>query len=329
MNKILQKWFSSFLCIALCAVLLAGCTSTDSADKGKDENKKNEETTVNESGTDGQQDQDENQTDDSEQGGNDSEDPDHYTVAISMPQQSDRWKDDAANMERGLKAIGYEVITRYADNDVKQQAAQVQELAGMQPDCMVIAPADPAGLAEAVESAAAAGIPVISYDLLLMDTDAVSFYTAFDSSGAGILIGQAIIEKAGLDSLSDGEYRTIEFFMGDAKDRSAKLLYKGLMEALEPYLDQGTLVCKSGRTSMKETAVAKESQIKAQKRCADTLAKYYADEDLDIRRHLRPQATRWKTGRLFPGRIVSWRPVEIYWKARSHFRFIKIRVSWH
>ncbi|MCI8446971.1 MAG: sugar ABC transporter substrate-binding protein [Eubacterium sp.] len=286
MNKILQKWFSSFLCIALCAVLLAGCTSTDSADKGKDENKKNEETTVNESGTDGQQDQDnnqdENQTDDSEQGGNDSEDPDHYTVAISMPQQSDRWKDDAANMERGLKAIGYEVITRYADNDVKQQAAQVQELAGMQPDCMVIAPADPAGLAEAVESAAAAGIPVISYDLLLMDTDAVSFYTAFDSSGAGILIGQAIIEKAGLDSLSDGEYRTIEFFMGDAKDRSAKLLYKGLMEALEPYLDQGTLVCKSGRTSMKETAVAKESQIKAQKRCADTLAKYYADEDLDI-----------------------------------------------
>lgn len=286
MKRILQKWIAAFICVSLYAVMLAGCTAKDSPNK--------ENTDINEGESRTDENLTENQTDVSDQtdaaDGEDSSDAEDYTdeqenngiVAVSMPDQSQRWLDDAANIERGLKAAGYQVMTAYAQNDAEKQAAQIQEFVDAQADCIVIAAADVTGLTDAAAAAAEAGIPIIAYDRLLMDTDAVSFYTSFDSKGAGILIGQTMIEKADLDRLSDGEYKTIEFFMGDSDDLNAQLLYNGMMEALQPYLDQGTLICKSGRTSMKKTSVAGESQIKAQKRCSNTLAKYYTDEDLDI-----------------------------------------------
>lgn len=43
------------------------------------------------------------------------------------------------------------------------------------------------------------------------------------------------------------ESRTIEFFMGSLDDTQALFLYNGLMEVLQEYLDDGTLVCRSGK----------------------------------------------------------------------------------
>ena len=50
------------------------------------------------------------------------------------------------------------------------------------------------------------------------------------------------------DAKTAGESFTIEFFMGSPDDNDAVMLYNGVMEVLQPYLDAGTLVCKSGRT---------------------------------------------------------------------------------
>ena len=135
---------------------------------------------------------------------------------------------------------------------------------------------------DVAKSAEKAGIPVIAYDRLLMDTDAVSFYATFDNKGIGTMIGQAIIEKEKLDDLEDGEYKTVEFFMGAANDNNAHFIYNGLMEALQPYLDDGRLLCKSGRTAFEDTCIASWSQDTAQQWCTNYLNSYYTDEDLDI-----------------------------------------------
>ena len=43
-----------------------------------------------------------------------------------------------------------------------------------------------------LDQAKQAEIPVIAYDRLLMDTDAVSYYASFDNEGVGRKIGEYI-----------------------------------------------------------------------------------------------------------------------------------------
>ncbi len=116
-----------------------------------------------------------------------------------------------------------------------------------------------------------------------MDTDAVSYYATFDNEGVGTVIGQTIEEKANLKEVqANGEHLTIEFFMGSPDDNNALMLYNGLMGVLQPYLDDGTLVCNSGRTSFEDTCILRWSQETAQQWCENYLASFYANEDLDI-----------------------------------------------
>jgi len=206
------------------------------------------------------------------------------TVAIAMPtQSSERWINDGANMKSQLEALGYEVLLQYAEDDVQAQVSQIENFVAQQVDCIVIAAVDSGALTTVEASAKAAGIPIIAYDRLLMDTDAVSYYATFDNKGVGTAIGNEIVAQAKLDEVkAAGESLTVEFFMGSPDDNNALFLYNGLMEVLQPYLDDGTLVCKSGRTSFEDTCILRWSQETAQQWCENYLASFYADEDLDI-----------------------------------------------
>ncbi len=205
-------------------------------------------------------------------------------VGIAMPtQSSERWINDGANMKKQLEALGYEVQLQYAEDDVQQQVSQIENFVGQQVDCIVIAAVDSGALTTVEAQAKAAGIPIIAYDRLLMDTDAVSYYASFDNEGVGTAIGTYIKEKKNLDAAREaGESYTIEFFMGSPDDNNAVLLHRGVMNVLQPYLDDGTLVCKTGRTSFDDTCILRWSQETAQQNCENYLAGFYGDEDLDI-----------------------------------------------
>ena len=206
------------------------------------------------------------------------------TIGIAMPtQSSERWINDGANMKAQLEALGYKVELQYAEDDPQTQVSQVENMVAQQVDCLVIAAIDGGPLVHIEAQAKAAGIPIIAYDLLLMDTDAVSYYASFDNEGVGTAIGQYIKDAKDLDAAREaGESYTIEFFMGSPDDNNAVLLHKGIMGVLEEYLNDGTLVCKSGRTSFEDTCILRWSQEEAQKNCENYLSGFYADEDLDI-----------------------------------------------
>ena len=205
-------------------------------------------------------------------------------VAVAMPtQSSERWINDGANMKKQLEDLGYEVDLQYAEDDVQAQVSQIENMIAAGADCLVIAAIDSGALVNVEEQAKNAGIPIIAYDRLLMDTDAVSYYATFDNKGVGTKIGEYIKEAKDLDAASAaGESYTIEFFMGSPDDNNALFLYNGVMEVLQPYLDDGTLVCKSGRTSFEDTCILRWSQETAQQNCENYLTGFYADEDLDI-----------------------------------------------
>lgn len=201
-------------------------------------------------------------------------------VGVAMPtQSSERWINDGANMKAQLEALGYEVDLQYAEDDVQMQVSQVENMIASGVNCLVIASIDSGALVNVEAQAKEAGIPIIAYDRLLMDTDAVSYYATFDNKGVGTAIGQYIADNAGLDP---ADPKTIEFFMGSPDDNNAHMLYDGLMEVLQPYLDDGSLVCKSGRTSFDDTCILRWSQETAQQNCENYLTGFYADEDLDI-----------------------------------------------
>ena len=202
-------------------------------------------------------------------------------VGVAMPtQSSERWINDGANMKAKLEELGYEVDLQYAEDDVQAQVSQIENMIASGANCLVVASIDSSALVNVLAQAKDAGIPVIAYDRLLMDTDAVSYYASFDNEGVGTAIGEYIEAKAGLKDAT--EPQTIEFFMGSPDDNNAVLLHKGVMGVLQKYLDNGTLVCKSGRTSFEDTCILRWSQETAQQNCENFLSGFYADEDLDI-----------------------------------------------
>jgi len=206
------------------------------------------------------------------------------TIGLAMPtQHSQRWINDCENMKARLEELGYVVLDQFAENNVNRQISQIEKFIDQKVDCLVIASVDSYALGNVVGRAKEAGIPVIAYDRLIMDTDAISYYATFDNKGIGILIGNEIVEQAKLDDIREmGDYRTIEFFMGSPDDNNAIMFYNGIMEVLKPYLEDGTLVCKSGKFTFNETSIVRWSEEEAAEKCARLLDTHYKDEKLDI-----------------------------------------------
>lgn len=201
-------------------------------------------------------------------------------AAISMPSQADdKWINAAAVMNTALREAGYQVEVEFAEDDAKKQISQIQEFAEKEVDCLIVAPIPLADLTEALETAHKKEIPIISYDRLIADTEAVDYYVGFDNLQAGRQIGEYIVEE---EELKKSGASTIEFFMGDPQDYSAKMVHQGIMEILKPYLDSGRLVCKSGRIKFEDTAILYDSQDTAQKNCEALLDANYLDGHLDI-----------------------------------------------
>ncbi|MGO5051733.1 multiple monosaccharide ABC transporter substrate-binding protein [Lachnospiraceae bacterium LCP25S3_G4] len=214
----------------------------------------------------------------------DSSKGDKKTVGVAMPtQSSERWINDGKNMKEKLEKLGYKVDLQYAEDDVQAQVSQIENLIAGGASCLVVAAVDSSALVNVLGQAKDAGIPVIAYDRLLMDTDAVSYYATFDNKGVGTAIAQYVEEKMDLkNAKANGKSYTFEMFMGSPDDNNALFLYNGIMEVIKPYIDEGTLVCESGQTDFQKNNTLRWDQQTAMKRCEDILNGYYADKKLDI-----------------------------------------------
>ena len=203
-------------------------------------------------------------------------------VGIAMPTKSlERWNRDGSYLEEQFTNKGYEVSLTYSDNKIDQQVKDIESLIADDVDLLVIAAIDGESLTQVLADAKEEGIPVISYDRLIMNTDAVSYYVSFDNYTVGKLQGEFVRDQLDLDN-AEGPFN-IEFTAGDPADNNAGFFFNGAYDALKQYIDDGKLVVPSGQTQFDQVATKSWDTATAMTRFQNILGSNYSDgTQLDV-----------------------------------------------
>ena len=155
-------------------------------------------------------------------------------VGLSLPtQREERWVRDKEKMEAVAKELGIELIVKVADANMQEQISQVEALFTQGIDVLILAPHDASAAASLVDKANQEGIPVISYDRLITNTDKLDIYLSFDNVKVGELQGKYITEK-----VSEGKYIIMS---GAPTDNNAKLFKEGAMKYIQPLINSGKI----------------------------------------------------------------------------------------
>ena len=197
-------------------------------------------------------------------------------IGVAMPTQDlQRWNQDGSNMKAELEAKGYEVDLQYAGNDSATQASQIENMIANGDQLLVVASIDGDSLGTVLAQAKEANIPVIAYDRLIMNTDAISYYATFDNYLVGKTQGEYLVDALDLEN-ADGPFN-LEIVTGDPGDNNVNFFYGGAMDVLQPYIDEGKLVVPSGQIAKEEVATANWATDAAQSRFENILSSNYAD----------------------------------------------------
>lgn len=206
---------------------------------------------------------------------------DKKVVGIALPtKSSQRWIDDGNNMKAKFEEMGYTVDMQYAEDVVENQVSQIENMITKGVDVLVIASIDGEVLTDVIAKAADLKIPVIAYDRLIRGSEHISYYATFDNFKVGVLEGNYIIEKLGLDKGEKGPFN-IELFGGSPDDNNAYFFYDGALSVLQPYIDSKALVVKSGQMGMDKVSTLRWDGSTAQSRMDNLLTTYYSTEKVD------------------------------------------------
>lgn len=201
-------------------------------------------------------------------------------IGVSLPSRSEaRWISDGNSMVEALKDLGYDVDLQYAQYDVPTQLSQVENLVMKGVRLLVVAPIDGTTMSDVLRQAQSQGIKVISYDRFVRNSPDIDYYITFDNRQTGVLQGADIVEKLGLEE-GKGPFN-LEIVSGSIDDNNAHVVYAGVMSQLQPYLDNGQLVVRSGQVSLNQTATPNWEGGLAQARMDNILSAYYGTTLLD------------------------------------------------
>lgn len=201
------------------------------------------------------------------------------TIGVAMPTKtSERWIKDGEYLKKTLEDAGYTVNLQFANDDIPTQVTQVNDMVTKANQLLVIAAIDGVALKGVLAEAKDANIPVIAYDRLLRETDAVSYYTTFDNFKVGVQQGTSLL--TGLAGSSTKAPWNIELFAGSADDNNAKFFFDGAMSVLQPKIDDGTVKVVSGETEFNKVTTLRWDAGVAKKRMENLLTKSYSDKDI-------------------------------------------------
>jgi putative multiple sugar transport system substrate-binding protein len=206
-------------------------------------------------------------------------------IGVAMPtKSSERWIADGNNVKEQLEALGYKVDLQYAEDDIPTQVNQIDNMITQGADVLIIASIDGTALTSQLEAAKENGIPVIAYDRLIRDSANVDYYTTFDNFEVGVqqatslITGLGLLDASGTATDVKGPLN-IELFAGSPDDNNATFFFNGAMSILQPLIDDGTLVVKSGQTDFQTVATLRWDPATAQARMENLLTSTYSGGD--------------------------------------------------
>ena len=197
-------------------------------------------------------------------------------IGISMPTKSStRWISDGESMVKEFTAMGYTTDLQYAEDDIPNQLAQIENMVTKGAKVLIIAAIDGTTLSDVLQKAHDAGIKVFAYDRLISKTANVDYYTTFDNFGVGVLQAKSLVE--GLKASGAGPYN-VELFGGSPDDTNAFYFYDGAMSVLQPMIDSKDIVVVSGQMGMDKVGTLRWDGAVAQARMDNLLSANYTDK---------------------------------------------------
>jgi len=202
------------------------------------------------------------------------------TIGISMPTKSSaRWISDGNSMVKYFQEAGYKADLQYAEDDIPNQLAQIENMITKDVNVLVIAAIDGTTLTDALRKAAEKKIKIIAYDRLIRGSADVDYYATFDNFQVGVLQAAYIEQALGLKE-GKGPFN-IELFGGSPDDNNAYFFYNGAMSVLQPYIDSGKLKVGSGQVGMDKVSTLRWDGAVAQSRMDNLLSAYYSGKRVD------------------------------------------------
>jgi D-xylose transport system substrate-binding protein len=157
---------------------------------------------------------------------------DKKKIALLLPEaKTARYEtQDRPHFEAKVKALCPEcdVIYGNAAQDASKQQAQAEAALTNGAKVLVLDPVDATAARAIADSAKAGGARVISYDRLILGTDSVDAYVAFEAESIGRFQAQAL-----LDALKAKASPAVVMINGSPSDPNAALLKKGAHAVFE------------------------------------------------------------------------------------------------
>ena len=169
-------------------------------------------------------------------------------IGIVLPtKDEDRWLADEATFKKLIEEKGYKAEIMYSQADPAIEKSNVEALIEKGVKVLLICPFDGAAAASTVEMAKAEGVQVISYDRLIMGTDAVDYYVAFESAKIGEAMGQYLVDQA---AAYGGTGLNLYLYSGALTDNNSFTYFQGNWNALQPKIADGTFIVRNSEVAM-------------------------------------------------------------------------------
>jgi len=146
--------------------------------------------------------------------------------------KEERWIKDRDILMAKARELGADIIVQNANNDDQDQLKQVRYLLDQGINVLIIVPNDLNKAANAVEMAKKQGVPVISYDRLVLNAN-VDLYITFDNVKVGELMARRIVDNIGKGNLL--------IINGAKTDNNTKMIKQGYDKVLKPLEAKGKI----------------------------------------------------------------------------------------
>ena len=174
---------------------------------------------------------------------------DELDIGIVLPtKDEDRWLADEAKFLELIEEKGYKAEIMYSQADPAIEKSNVEALIEKGVKVLLICPFDGAAAASTVEMAKEEGVQVISYDRLIMGTDAVDYYVAFESAKIGEAMGQYLVDQA---AAYGGTGLNLYLYSGALTDNNSFTYFRGNWNSLQPKIADGTFIVRNSEVAMK------------------------------------------------------------------------------
>ncbi len=144
----------------------------------------------------------------------------------------ERWQTDFQSFQKRAQELGADVALEDSDGNDDLQLKQAKKLLDAHVKALVIVPHDTEKAVRIVELAKSKGVPVLSYDRMIRNSD-IDFYVGSEAVAIGALQADSLKGVA-----PKGNYILLE---GSPSDVNAHLLLDGQKKVLQPLVDRGEI----------------------------------------------------------------------------------------